>query len=306
MTSQLYDLDVPDELSELDLRDADRREIISACYGAWRDSCDQLPIYDYTFQLRDAVYGKAVRMMGPIARKVGGTLTEADFSAVTSTPAPYKVKSDNHAFDVRGIYISAVLNECPAETLRWGGSDPVMNFIGYGLKRGKTVEILKGAEVLYSDERAAGGTVINHGKTFSVGMFAHDGVFLNLGHAAHIASSAKGGTALNLGTVEGFAEGAEGGVFYSVEQEKDHAVGLSMLGSYYTKKDKKLSGLMDVIKTAAGRSDIAEVNRLAAEINGHIRAKYYPLKVVTRSDSRGEHTYVLPRGRKIDEPRRVA
>ena len=112
--STLYDLDVPDDIAELNLKDASRDEIIELTYNAWlmgyRKLLEECPIIVFDYKGADVLYRMACGILGPFGERITGR-----FDA-NRLPVP---KNDElkGARLATGCYLAALINETALERL---------------------------------------------------------------------------------------------------------------------------------------------------------------------------------------------
>jgi len=262
----LYNLDVPDELAKLDLKTADKKEIINVTCHAWMDSFG-------SFGDRidsEPLYNSACKMIAPFRNKIKGKICSAD--------AGVKASDRNKSFV--GYFLSAVLNETEADTLEYGLPNAVWSSLGYCLKGGKTLEIKKGVLGEYAGMNAEGGTIVNRGMVYELGTHATGGLFINhtkmwcvrdtLGSdktdKVRAGYSARNSILINFGDIDSIPMFENGGIFLDYSKSpcecfsvrnKSPELNLVVYGDM--KKDTVLATLLEDIKRECRKKRYGDV-----------------------------------------------
>jgi len=301
-TAQLYDLDVPDETTELDLKDCDQKTVLENVYNNWASVICGLGDNEHR-------YRKACQMIRPYANQLTDDVMLSQLGFL------------KYDWMEWGRYLSAVLNETDVKRLcidtDIGNLHADLRAVGYRLKSGKTVEISENGHVWAAGEHAEGGTVINRGYVMYMGSDASAGTFVNYKHANNMGDYSKGGLFVNFGHNLEMGRCAEGGIFTNLNGVKTHTgMGICAKGGTYLnygkvaelggcaensvfvthKKpsdflphandtalgvagwdlfwDKPLRMLMKAAKAATKDDRFGEIEPLARQIDAHVRQNY--------------------------------
>jgi len=298
-TEQLYKkADRADDVCDADIEKLDARTVIERTYEAWLDTYDHIHnTCQTTVPPEEPLYESACRIIRPYGKTITGALTEKDFEVM--------VKLADRECMMNATYMSAVLNETDARMLtlsaqHWEFQEHNLHCgtIGYRLKQGKVLKLLKGVHGEIG-AHATGGAVISNDRSYRIGTEASDGIFINKGYATEMGTGAKGGVFLNLasGVLTDFGCEARGGIFLSTAANSAVGYGASpdcvfvfrdgpnadnrvekqaahMVGPEELAKDKELSDLMDIVEAAGNEGKYNKVKRIARVIDEHVRAKY--------------------------------
>jgi len=206
----LYNLDVPDEMAELDLKGASAADIITATYYSWLKETegkrDQPGKEKFNWS-----YNLAAKMLRPFREMFKGELNTDEIPALRYTGAPGT-----------DIYLSVLFNETCLERLIMGRSE--VNYfynLGRGIPKGKTLEIsadLKSSR-LQAGNHACGGTVINNNPSATeLCCGATECLAINNNHADEFGQDAEGGLFVNNGRASFMGVGAKGGIFLNFKK----------------------------------------------------------------------------------------
>jgi len=304
----LYNLDVPDETVELDVKDAHFTDVLRSCYRQW---CSALYKKDTTDK---PSYECGRRIIRPFRKKFSGTLVVDKRTLPSAKGEPWEYNDNGLC---AGYFFSAVLNETDLRRLfvdvnsgKDRERDYRLGYLGYGYRiaEGKILEVLQG-ENMRIGEHAEGGIVVNRGKARSMGKNCEDGLFINHGKLKDMGFMAKGGVHVNLHEIAGlslagssnmgFGWGAKNGVFLNfgeidsvgnigdgvfVTQTKvDNlsryvASGAWALSPDVLKLDADLAELMESVKAAAEQDKYDDVKKYARLVDGHVRENFRPKK----------------------------
>jgi hypothetical protein len=110
MSSTLYNLDVPDEQTELDLKDAEPKEIILECYKTWMAEWHKIE--------NPQSYGLACRILKPFSRRIWGNFNADDLPKLDD-----KVYGYTPLCIASGVYLAALLNETDIRQIEFGNYD---------------------------------------------------------------------------------------------------------------------------------------------------------------------------------------
>ena len=252
-TERLYrKADRADDIADLDLTDADPKELAKVLYESWLSSTAELrysTLDDYNSNLKSVydkigkeIYHEAARIVRPFAGKFSGTISTAELSA-------RRFKEENYAL---GYFLSALLDETGAERLLI--TDPPREIYELALHRSdKIVDIAANCRVntLHSNVRTI---TINHGEIFI--------------------DRQKYGFQI--------CYGKEPWSILGFEERKVCVMAVPVRGTYSPdtlyqrdfEKDAELSGFVGQMETASNGGDIPLIRKLARKIDGHVRKNY--------------------------------
>jgi len=185
MTTQLYGLDVPDEMDELNLKDAEPKELFKIMFAAFRSATEDLALDEL-----DALYERACRITRPHADRLIETLGKMDIPCCKHRA---------------GMFISSIINQSDRKEMIWEHETDIGN-IAYRLPADK-IFVNRGKTGSWFGS-CAEGTIINYGKAGDyMGEFS-EGLIINCGETGYSAG-AKANTIINYGkTGKGFGDAA--------------------------------------------------------------------------------------------------
>jgi len=208
-----------DDMADLDLKDADPKELAKAIYEQWIGSISRHSYYPPNQKDIDANYNLGLAMVRPYREKFKGVLRPREWY-------------DN------GEFLSILLNGTDLERLVLDFDD-YPDSAGYRLGTGKTLEINGNKEKAIAERHSVaafgqGGTLINNGYIMFAGWHS-DLDFSNYGKCYSAANNATGGKWVNYNHISGpFAEEAKDGLFInrgtarSFGMEAEGGVGINL------------------------------------------------------------------------------
>jgi hypothetical protein len=259
MTTQLYNLDVPDEQVKLKLRSPERAALLKTLYEGWIRSTAELRskcieeegghsspgewfLSDGYNKIEGELYESAARAVAPFRKAFKGT--------ISSKFIPFHGYYEERY--AAGYFLSGLLDNTDADLLLVDTPQPLY----WITSKDKIIVVAEDAKVF-----AAFGDniVVNRGEVQYSGNLSNDnskGLLVNYGKLNEVISTGKGG------------------IHVSRTEVGDNSENSCTILPEDIAKDSKLSALLDEMEKASKAAHAPAIRKLARKIDGHVRKNY--------------------------------